>query len=247
MKITRILGLVLVAVFALSAVAAASASAAEPAFYECAKEAGGKYEKGCAKEGGKGGYVLREGIGKNHTLKGKSGKAKLETPGVGAVECSSSKSTGTVTGPKNINKIVVEYKGCTSNGKKCNSTGAKAGTIKTNTLKGEIGYIEGGKAAHEVGADIKPESGTNLAEFECEGVKIETYGSVIGRVKPVNTFSKTSELIFKGTSGGGQEIKKLEGQPEDTLHTNFVGIASGLSSYQEQTTVNKGEDLEVKA
>lgn len=240
----RILVLALFALFALFAISAAGASAAEPAFYECAKVTGGKYEKGCGKEGGKGGYELREGIGKKHELKGKSGKAKLETPGVGAVECTSSKSVGTLTSPKTINKITVEYKGCTSNGKKCNSAGAKAGVIKTNPLKGEIGYIN--KAAHEVGADISPESGTNLAEFECEGVKIETYGSVIGRVEPVNTFSKTSELIFKGTSGK-QEIRKLEGQSEDVLHTNFVGIASGLESYQEQTNVNKGEDLEVKA
>jgi hypothetical protein len=241
----RILGLALVAVFALVAISAASASAAEPAFYECAKVTGGKYEKGCGKEGGKGGYEIKEGIGKKGALKGKSGPAKLETPGLGAVTCTGSKDSGVVTSPTHISKIVTEYKGCETQGKKCASPGEKAGTIKTNNLEGELGYIN--KSSDEVGVDIKAEGGGNLAEFNCEGLAVETAGSVIGHQEgDINKFSKESSLNFYNT-GGKQNPTKLEGGPTDVLETTFPGLGGPFESYQEQDSKNKGEDLEVKA
>lgn len=86
--------LAVVAVFAV--VAVASAAAAEPAIYECHKEARGhgKYEKRCkvAKEGG--GYEIKEGIGKAKPFKGKGKGATLEVTNVGGVVCKSSSDTG---------------------------------------------------------------------------------------------------------------------------------------------------------
>src|ERR1700729_2711893 len=93
----KIMGLCLVAMFALTAMVSASASAAEPEFYECAKVAGGKFaDKKCSTPGsGKTAkYELQEGIGKGkggkHAFKGKGGKATLHTPAVsGEVTCKS--------------------------------------------------------------------------------------------------------------------------------------------------------------
>jgi hypothetical protein len=237
------------------AVSAAGASAADPAFYEChklAKNAEGKYtggfnNKSCSEASPthEGKYELQEGIGKKHTIKGKSGHAELETPGLGNVSCTSSKSIGTLESPKHIGAISVEYKGCTAAGKKCNSAGASAGTIKTNVLQGDLGYIS--KAGHEVGVLITAVSKGNLAEFNCEGLQIETKGGVIGRATPVNTFSKVGELTFK-KSGSVQEVRKFEGEAENhELLTTFVGLGGPFPSTQEQQNVQKGEFLEVKA
>ena len=79
----KIMGLCLVAVFAMTALVSASASAAEPAFYEChkltAKPYTGKYtDKKCTKEatakeqaeGKKNKYELQEGVGKGKSLQG---------------------------------------------------------------------------------------------------------------------------------------------------------------------------------
>ena len=70
----RMIGLCLVAAFALSALVAATASEG-PNWYECAKVTGGKYEKGCGKEGGRVGYALQVGLGKGKAYKGKGGEA----------------------------------------------------------------------------------------------------------------------------------------------------------------------------
>ena len=77
MKQIRILGLAFVVAIAVGAVGSAGASA-NPEFYECAKEAGGKYEKGCGAEGGKGGYTIKPGVGKGKGFKGKGGLLVLQ-------------------------------------------------------------------------------------------------------------------------------------------------------------------------
>jgi hypothetical protein len=249
------LALALAGMAVLIAVSAAGASAAEPAFYECQKQAkggDGKYhgkftDKACSSasptEEGK--YELKEGIGKKHTIKGKSGHAELESS-LGSVSCTSSKSIGTLETPTHIGAITVEYKGCTSGGKKCNSTGAKAGSIKTNTLQGNLGYLN--KAAHEVGVLITPVSTVNLAEFNCEGLQIETKGGVIGQASPVNEFTKLGELTFKKSGSATQEWRKFEGEAgSHELLTTFVGIGGPVPSSQEQTNIQKGEFLEIKA
>ena len=73
-------------------------ASANPHWYECAKVTGGKFEKGCATEGGKGGFELKEGIGKAEPFKGKGKSATLHTviPGKGdiKIECASFKDSG---------------------------------------------------------------------------------------------------------------------------------------------------------
>ena len=245
MSNSRVLGLALAVMFVAGAVTAVGAYASEPAFYECAKVSGGKYEKGCGKEGGKGGYVLREGVGSKPAFKGKGGKATLHTPAVsGEITCGSFKDSGKLSGPKTEDKIVSIFSKCTSLGKNCNSPGEKKGTIETKDLAGELGYISASK--HEVGVDLKPESGERLAEFECEGLSIVVTGSVIGQVTPVNTFSKEATVAFEVNSEKFQKYTALEGQPEDVLETAINGTGP-YASGQECAAVDKGEELEIKA
>jgi hypothetical protein len=249
------LGLALVGSTVLIAVSAAGASAAEPAFYECkklTKNAEGKYtggftEKACKTSSGthEGKYELKEGIGTKPTIKGKSGHAELESS-LGSVSCTSSKSIGQLETPTHIGQIHVAYKGCTSGGKKCSSAGAAAGTIETKELKGDLGYLN--KAAHEAGVLIRPVGAGNLAEFSCEGLQIETKGGVIGQATPVNEFTKLGELTFKKSGSAKQEFTKFEGESAShELETTFVGIGGPVSSSQEQTNVQKGGFLEIKA
>ena len=114
----RMIGLCLVAAFALSALVAATASASGPNWYECAKVTGGKYEKGCGKEGGKGGYALQVGLGKGKAYKGKGGEAVLHTviPGKGDIKvaCAGAKDVVTpVLG--GVAKVKVTFSKCKSN------------------------------------------------------------------------------------------------------------------------------------
>lgn len=256
----KMMGLCLVAVFALTAAITASASAAEPAFYECHKQTTkpftGKYtDKKCSveaspteqAEGKKNKYELQEGIGaKGKPFKGKGGKATLHTPAVGGeVTCKSFKDAGSIATPTTENKVISEFKTCESLGKKCASPGQKAGTIKTNNLAGELGYIN--KAKKEVGVLLKAETGSVLAEFNCEGLEIVTTGSVIGRqTGDINTFSKTSTNVFQVNGEGFQEVKNFEGGPTHVLQSTING-SGPFESGQQAEALNKGEELEIKA
>ncbi len=266
MKRMRILGLALVAVFALGAITAISASAAEPGWYECKKEAGGKFEKGCSKEGGKGGYVLVPGVGKGKAFKGKGGAAKLHTsiPGKGdiPVECASFKDAGTPVAPNLQVKVVATFSKCKFAGLPCQS-GAKKETITTNSLAGELGYVS--KAGPVVGASLfaEAEPGKGLeAEFTCTGAaKIRVHGGVIGgQTGDINKFSKESTTTYEveeaelipGFKSVVNKDRNFEGGPTIILLTEFEQgkgwePAGGLPSGQEASATNKGENLEVKA
>jgi len=198
MKNLRILGLALVAVFALGAIAVSSASAA-PTYNECVKASPkntGKYtDKTCGTEapgGNTGAYNLKEGLGKpgKNTFKGKSGASELivvvpagvskEFPGGATVEikCASSKDSGTVQLPNKSEKVTAEFKKCKALGSPCQS-GAKKETIQTNSLAGELLDIEGGSG---VGAELGAEGGPTspLAHFTCtELATTNVIGSLI--------------------------------------------------------------------
>ncbi len=246
MKRMRIMGLCLVAVFSLAIVAASSASAT-PTYYECAKMTGGKYEKGCGKEGGKGGYALVPGRGKNKAFKGKGGAATLHTPAVGGeVKCATSKDEGFISASfTGQEKVKVIFGKCTSLGKNCSSPGAKKGEIKTNPLEGALGYIS--KTGPKVGVDLTGEGGKPSAEFNCEGLEIVTTGSVIGEITGgINTFSKESTDTFTVNGEGFQSVKNFEGGPTQVLESTING-SGPFESGEQTTTVNKGESLEIKA
>ncbi len=255
MKRMRIVGLCLVAVFATMAVASATASATLPAFFECAKVAKaekgmGKYNKLCIVEGKHGlkenEYEIKEGVGKAATkaAKGSGKKATLHTPAVGGeVTCTAFKDELKITTPKHEAKVISTFTGCVSLGKKCSSSGAAAGTIKTNALEGDLGYINA--AEKRVGVDLKAEGGGELAAFDCEGLEIKVTGSVIGETSPVNTFTKSETSTFAVVSGL-QKYKKLEGEPEDVLESEING-SGPFESGQEASALNKGEYLELRA
>jgi hypothetical protein len=267
MKSMRILGLALLAVFALGAITAVSASATEPGWYECAKGTKGVgYEKGCTKEGGKGGYVLQPGIGKGKAFKGKGGLAKLHTaiPGKGdiPVECAAFKDEGHVALPNLQDKVVAKFSKCKFAGLPCQS-GSKSGEIVTNSLAGELGYVS--KSPLVVGGSLYSESSPGAgyeAEFTCTGAaQIRVHGGVIGtQTGDINTFSKSSTITYNvteaefipGFKSVVNEDQKFEGGPETILLTEFEQgkgwePEGGLPSGQEASATNKGEDLEIKA
>jgi len=230
MKRIRIVGLCLVAVFAMAAVAASAAQAA-PTYFTCVKAAKegktytGKYTaKGCTnaskvETGGK--YERASAVGV--TMKSKSGTATLSTPDLGGkVVCSKSKGTGKVTGASTDEQLV-EFEKCTSEGKKCTSSGAKAGDIVTKPLATEL-----------VGSESAPEdrftaiggSGNYQAEFDCEGLLIRTKGFTDGLITSpaAGTASKSSTVTFEGEENLRTEVS-IDGGAE-WIGSEFGGFPS---------------------
>jgi hypothetical protein len=248
MKRIRIVGLCLIAAFAFSAIAVASASAAGPEFYECAKVKGGKFEKGCGKEGGKGGFE-RKAVKLPSKYTGTNGTSVLTVfvPGIGIVgdtKCTKAKDAGAIISPTQT-ETTVTFEKCESSGKKCTSVGEKTkGDIKTNTLLGTLVATEESKTG--VGVTITAKSTENSAEFECEGLKIKTKGAVTGEdTGNTEKAAKTSKNVFEVNAGGEPTIK-TEGSEFTLLTTINTGTEENTVPSGESTVASlKGKEIGV--
>lgn len=229
------------AMFAFSAVGAASASAALPEFLHCTKVANNvlarfQFQSTCnalePEEPVLGGWeelgVLE---GEKLPFESTSGAGTLETKGGEKISCTSDSDTGEITGPKSVSNVSVTFKGCSTTVFKfaCTSSGQASGVIKTNLLKGEIGYLN--KSKKEVGLELEPEtSGGFFAEFECAGiVSIKVRGHVIGKITPVNTMTDEYDLVFEQASGV-QKYTEFEGGPAGQV---LESTKNGGSSYEQ--------------
>jgi hypothetical protein len=208
MKRMRILGLALVAVFALVAITAGAASASKPTWKACIKaepkNTGNFSDKVCsiASEPGKGKYEKVSGIGKGKGFKGKGGEASLHNviPGKGDIKvtCASFKDSGSVVAPSGVAKVTAEFKKCKSLGAPCKTEGGKKEVITTKSMAGSLGYMTAAKSSAGTSLTSEAEPGSGyLAEFECEGLaKVRVHGAVIGEHTPFGTIGKTSSDVY---------------------------------------------------
>jgi hypothetical protein len=200
MKRMRIMGLCLVAAFAISAIAAVSASALPEVGRCLAQPNTGKYKNaGCTEkaktlvsekqfEWHKG--AAGELVGVGFTASG--GVGTLETESGTTITCKTQSASGKYdqdTGIiKEVETVVATFKGCelpllTA---ECKTVGSAPGEIKTAKLKGALGYVSGEKTLPPVipvvGQELKAEAGTKaaFATFECGGgaVKVIVKGSL---------------------------------------------------------------------
>ncbi len=283
MKRMSTLVLALAAMFALAAVMAAGASAVKPTWKYCAKTAKNEEKKYTAKytdklcsieaseaeieEGKHNKYELTEGIGKGKGFKGKGGVAVLHNviPGKGdiTVECQQFKDSGEVVVPSGVVNVKSEFKKCKSLGFPCKTEGGKKETITTNTLAGELGWLDKAHTAAGESLTNQAEPGSGyLAEFECEGVaKVRVHGAVIGSVSPAHAISKESISSFAVAEYGIGQPESLSNPPAFEEGEEPVGVLltelngpetgntwqpeGGLVSGQEATATNKGEKLEI--
>jgi len=191
------LGLCLVAAFAMSAVATATASAALPEWGKCVKfvnqhgKGVGKYtDAGCtalaepAKTGNFEFQNFKSIAAPEFTSHG--GGATLELLGGGIkTTCGAEEATGSLSGAKGVTGVEVIFKGCESNfgNLVCQNSlipplgSEPEGQIRTRRLKGSLGYISKEGAPPVVGLNLEPEQKKGLfAEFICGGILVVRVG-----------------------------------------------------------------------
>ncbi len=245
MRRMRILGLCLVAMFAFSSMAAASASAVLlHEWKECskAKKVGKEYtghytSKECTlasfvTTGGK--YELLEVTKKTFTSKSKVSRFYSFIPSnealplgggavAGKIECKTSKDAGEFKNAKLATDTIL-FSGCTSEGKKCTSAGEPAGSVKTNLLsiKPELGVPLPGKVLLLTG----PAEGNVFAEFNCEGAEVKVLGALLGlAVGNVQQAVKTAHLTWQVNKEFGQEPVLYQcsfSDSEEAICQNFL-------------------------
>ena len=196
MKRTKVLGLCLVAVFAMSGLVVAQASAIEFVW----KVNGSKLE-----------------TGKEKTLTSKAKTAQVLKASLAGVAVEISCTTVSTTGAKIIGGLpgtsteTVEYKGCTV--AKPAGCKVKGEAITTNPLKDEI--VEGvGASAGKALLLFAPVSGTTFAEPKLEGgflcLSVAVKGSVLAEAVPQKEEVETGVLKFEPANG--KESKGSKGE-----------------------------------
>jgi hypothetical protein len=234
MKYLKMLGLAaLAALCVMALVGAGTASASEPK----AEPEGGAFP---VEFSGSGGTGLLETVAEGTKIR--------------KVHCTENTSVGEIDSATTAKNVEVTFKGCTAEGPfgnvNCTTAGKSTGEITTTTLKGTLVYIKSGSS--EAGILLQPVSG-NFAEFTCGGLqKLAVSGSVVGKLTPVNTLTKTYTLTFSQKAGKQEPETYLAnsgcGATKATLSTtgtkvffpgeNFGPIQSGIQG-SETLTLNK--------
>jgi hypothetical protein len=241
-KLVPLCGACVLAVAGACALTASAASGAVgPSYFTCAKAKGGKFEKGCGSEGGKGGYV-RKPVTAVEEYSGKQGPSELVffIPGVaeeGDVTCQKATGKGAILDATQ-NEDTIRYEGCQSGGKPCTSEQAKEkkGDVTTSVLLGTL--VATGEAASGVGVTIAAKGGGALASFGCEGLKVVVAGSITGEESgDVNLAAKRSQASFSVNDEGEPTIE-TEGSRSTLLSTcvlpfEEVTFASGETAVEE--------------
>jgi hypothetical protein len=272
MRRMGITGICISAALALSAIGAASASAALPELGRCTAVTPevvngrnvfrGEYaNKTCTREApnGHGRYEWAPGPGAKPTFAGSNLKPlTLETVGKKKVVCDSAASEGSYTGP-DTETLRFVLKNCEEPGgaKTCQNVVSEEGVpppgeIITNALKGELGVITGGEKP-VVGWDIKPAEGSIVAEYECvKGTVVFLEGSFINQVNKKKVNRMTGEFVLNYKAVGGKQVpESFEGGPKDTLTAKELTLlppsekSEQLGWSVDEEVLNE-EELEIK-
>jgi hypothetical protein len=225
MKRIRFIGLTLVAVFALSAVAASTAFGAESEFLTL-------------------GHASPAGI----KFKGKGGKAFLESELGNKVECDKSESQGEYLGVLVAIVTLLEYSG------ECKLTGvfnAECPTIRIKELEVLPGTEVGSESVRLL--EFLPRTGEVMTEFTCGNVKIVIKGGVFCKnLKPAlgtKTEVECKEFPEKEKKLGEQEFKKgiVNGKEvEDVLTAEFTDAFTVKEKGAQNTTEEVTSEKEVE-
>src|SRR5580692_6245093 len=185
MKLSRLFGLIFIAVLAMGLMAASAAFASAPEFSP----------------------------GTPQTFKSDSGTGKLETSSGTKVECLTDLDSGEVTGPKTVGNVVVIFHNCHSpEGSGCSvksELGPNPSLIITRTLDGELGSVKKTEAASGVGLLLLPTTGTTFVTIEGSCLPLSpspVFGTLAGEVTPVNgTLALDGKIIFQGNGEAGKQ------------------------------------------
>jgi hypothetical protein len=185
MKRIRIVGLALVAVFAMGV----STSAAFGA--------GSEFQAGTGKEA------------KGTTFTGSGGVATFQATGGSKITCEKSTSSGEIEGPFKAH-VTVTYTGkCKLEGE--NAGECEKGEVKTEPLTVQPGDdIGGGGLGKEAGLRFSPKSGTVLAKPKCGALKvtIEVKGHLVCETKEAGILKETGEAVCAEKENAKKEVEK---------------------------------------
>jgi len=225
MKRIRLLGLALIALFALGAFASAGAFAGNP-------------------------EILPKPTEKAPlTFTSTAGKTELKTTKDVETVCQKAKNTGEFTS-QDLGTVTIKFEECKAEPGKCNSPGQAAGVI---LIEGDVHLVDVLPAGTlDLGVAITPHQDGNPKEdvsYTCGGIaKTLILGTVIGvadnaagaLLKDLEKFKETKVLWKQNASLGEQEIKECD------LLTAFCEPGGVKKKFLLEADFGKGHELAVE-
>jgi hypothetical protein len=255
----------------------AEASFGLPVLGRCVRVPGAglyKYPRcvGAISDSRQGNYEFLEGVGARPGFSAHVAEVILQTTSGAKVTCGASELDGEWNGRPTEKPDISEppaavsfaLHGCgnASSGASCQTSEAARGEITSpQPLVGNFGFISAIGEPLKAGLDLSPGGPSPIVlGFTCGGPPEaggESWmleGSVIGRIKPLDTMTSTYKLIF-AARGAEQVPERLQGGPADALRATRVSgsgtseEAVGLTLRDEHRTIEaRGEEaLEIKA
>jgi hypothetical protein len=246
MRLSRLVGLWLVAALATSAVAATSALALEaPEIGRCVSHAGGKYTSDICTKAAKGkvvGSFEWEPGAVKPKFRGTGGTGTLETIKGVKVTCKSEASRGEITSAKAVGNIAVTFTGCESDGFKCSTAGSAEGEITTNPLAGRLVWEKFGS---KVAIDLVPQTGELFVEFTCGPAIAKVTGSVLTNLPADKSQTDIEEKFTakKGKQKPEYYYTSKTAKVKDVLTSKIGGPGAELEQ-SGQTITNVQDDEE---
>lgn len=269
MRSIKVIGLCLAAVFALSAIVAASASAAAPEYKACVKasKVNKKYtgtfsNKECTDAAAEGKYELAEVTpGTTFTGKAKTGVLNSYNPlennkSVGKIECKKASELGEIINAKQAVQEVTFSKCTTEGGSvKCGSPAA-SGEIHTSAIVSTLVWLNSAKT--KPGSIEYSTEGPEhpQAEFECATIKVRTYGALLGEITGnENKASEDMTTVYKAVERPAPYLEQQWWAIEEnfaepvTLATEQVGVCTFPTSCppsSEETEITQKGKVEIE-
>jgi hypothetical protein len=140
------------------------------------------------------------------------------------ITCKSSSDVAEVAPEQTVERALINYKECKEGSSACTTAGSTKGLIETKELKGTLGYVSKPLS----GIAFSPEGSSVIASFTCELLgEITVEGCLVGEVAPLNTMAETGETIFaENSEKTGEKWTKLEGGSECALTAKDSGLSA---------------------
>lgn len=252
MRRIRVVGLCVLAVFAVGAIATSAASAEPPEFGRCLKKAkaegAGYSDSKCNKGVSEGAqYEWSTVIPKpKFTSAIKSGTTlTLETVSKTKWTCKGETASGEVAGPKGIAGLVATLTGCESAGLKCQSDGI-VGEIVTHSLSGTIGYEteSGERPTWQIAESWQAAGGGEFATFSCGPAAAKVRGSLLHKIT-ANAMKEVATEKFSASKGKQNPEEFADGE-RHVLEWSFAGgpyeqigmTFTTITTYEEKVEAN---------
>jgi hypothetical protein len=237
MRRIRVMGLCIVAVFAMSALVASTAAAASPEYYVAKNACTKKF--GPIWGGGECTVTKKTLASTKITYTTTAGRSYLE--GGLTITCSSSTGKGTINGPIHAEKLILTYHGCEDPAitSSCQTKGTSGGVITTEKIKTTLTEASEAPGGPLVDVNrLEPEK-EYFAQFNCgpkSEVKVKVHGAVF--TNPFPTYATPEEADLH-TTGNTNTITKVAEPVEGCGHQQYL-FEVGAGSACDHTFTNSG-------